>query len=134
MADAALVASRHGRESSVALPYAVMAKILSENASVKALDELPSKHHWLWRYKGKVGRAPAWEECVPIRLLLHDILTETNGEKSKLSLPNCWRKAHFIECRRKHPKDPGLCNKAAERNDQVKELQEIKEAAKKFVL
>merc|ERR1711871_1212788 len=72
-------------------------------------------------------------ECARKAIHVEKCMTETNGEKSKLSLPNCWAQAHFIECRRKHPLDPGLCNKAAERNNQVKELQEIKEAAKECV-
>ena len=80
MADDALaVVARRDREPSLALSNTVMARILSENVSVKALEEKPSKNNWLWKYTGKVGRSPAWEQAVPLRMLVNDVLTETNG-------------------------------------------------------
>ena len=80
MADDALaVVARRDREPSLSLSNTVMARILSENVSVKALEENPSKNNWLWKYTGKVGRSPAWEQAVPLRMFVNDILTDTNG-------------------------------------------------------
>ena len=80
MADDALaVVARRDREPSQALPNNVMARTLLENVSERSLEDTPSKNNWLWKYTGKVGRSPAWEQAVPLRMFVNDILTETNG-------------------------------------------------------